>query len=178
MKWLFVLQLLHYLSKMYGTVNTLILVGLCIFIFILKWERILLFPSPTVSRVPCVYFAAVDLWGVKSAYLGVPASKLLLETKTLILEKLSACAIWFCLFNCATSSERHHKWPSTYLSHSTLFFCCGGLRHRKAGWHGCVGFRCVVLESREVGKMRNKDQEQWSRKIRRSNSFCWRLSDF
>lgn len=36
MKCLFVLQLLHYLGKIYGTVNTLILVGLCIFIFILK----------------------------------------------------------------------------------------------------------------------------------------------
>lgn len=113
------------------------------------------------------------------------ASKyLLLETKTLILKKLSASAIWFCLSNCATSSKRHPKWPSTSLSVSAFPLYCGGLHHCKAGWHGCVGFRYVVLERQEAGKMRNNEteqgevQEQWSRKIRSSNSFCWRLSDF
>lgn len=70
---------LHYLSKISGIVNTLatlILTGLCTSIFMLKWGRILLFPSASVSRVPCcsIYFAAVDLWVMKSAYLHVPAS--------------------------------------------------------------------------------------------------------
>lgn len=77
--------------------------------------------------------------------------------KHLILKKLSASTIWFCLSNCATSSKRHPKWPSTCLSFSTFPLYCGGLRLCKADWHCCVGFRYVVSERQEAGKMRNNE---------------------
>lgn len=49
---------------------------------------------------------------------------------------------------------------------------------------GCVGFRYVVWKRWGAGKMRTNemeqygDQEQWSRKIRSSNSFCQDLVIF
>lgn len=41
-----------------------------------------------------------------------------------------------------------------------LPLCNEGLRHCKAVWHDCVGFRYVVWQRWEAGKMRNSEMEQ------------------
>lgn len=164
-----------------NTVTTLILAGLCIFIFILKWARILLFPSPTVSRVPCISLAAVDLWGVKSAYLGMPESNCCWIPNINTWEAQSY-AIWFCLFNCTTSSKRHPKWHSTYHIQPSPYTVGDWGIVKLFGMavlvSGILSWRVRKLEKWGIMRWKRVDQEQWSRKIRSSSSFCWRLGDF